>query len=151
MNNGFKIAQSVARMGPETLTHTQKVQRLYRHGLKTLGSWAIDRNVFLNEADVMRAAFESNRASERGASLLAQGEEKLFDFTHSDPYCQPYMPGGSKFMRNPTIPLIVSHHAAQPPPPPPLLPPLLPPRPPPPPRLPPPLLSPPPRRRRRRR
>ena len=104
MNNGFKVAQSVARMGPETLTHTQKVQRLYRHGLKTLGSWAIDRNVFLNEADVMRAAFESNRASGRGASLLAQGEEKLFDFTHSDPYCQPYMPGGSKFMRNPPPP-----------------------------------------------
>lgn len=39
------------------------------------------------------------------ARLMREGEEELAKFTHPDPYVVPYMPGGSKFMRNPPPPL----------------------------------------------
>ena len=34
-----------------------------------------------------------------------EGKAELFEYTHPDPYCVPYMPGGSLFMRNPPPPL----------------------------------------------
>lgn len=34
-----------------------------------------------------------------------EGKAELFEFTHPDPYCVAYMPGGSLFMRNPPVPL----------------------------------------------
>lgn len=39
------------------------------------------------------------------ARLLREGKEKLEEQYHPDPYIQPYMPGGSLFMRNPAFPL----------------------------------------------
>lgn len=36
-----------------------------------------------------------------------EGKAELFDNTHPDPYCVPYMPGGSLFMRNPPPPLSI--------------------------------------------
>merc|ERR1712232_1471602 len=36
---------------------------------------------------------------------LEEGEKELVKFTHGDPYCMVWMPGGSKFMRNPAPPL----------------------------------------------
>ena len=36
---------------------------------------------------------------------MRQAKERLIAQTHADPYIQPYMPGGSLFMRNPAIPL----------------------------------------------
>lgn len=38
---------------------------------------------------------------------MREGEEKLASFTHPDPWVNPYMPGGSRFMRNPALPLKV--------------------------------------------
>ena len=41
-------------------------------------------------------------------SLLTQeGKAELYEFTHPDPYCVPFMPGGSLFMRNPPPPLSI--------------------------------------------
>jgi hypothetical protein len=37
--------------------------------------------------------------------LLREGEEELFSWIHPDMWTNPYMPGGSKFMRNPPPPL----------------------------------------------
>ena len=34
-----------------------------------------------------------------------EGKAELHEFTHPDPYCVPFMPGGSLFMRNPPPPL----------------------------------------------
>ena len=42
--------------------------------------------------------------------LVREAEEKLVEYTHPDPYVIPYMPGGSKFMRNPPPPFEVRHH-----------------------------------------
>jgi hypothetical protein len=36
-----------------------------------------------------------------------EGEDELFSWMHPDPYCLPIMPGGSKFMRNPPLPMSV--------------------------------------------
>ena len=35
--------------------------RLYRHGLKTLSSWVIDRNIFLEQATELRGRFDDHR------------------------------------------------------------------------------------------
>jgi hypothetical protein len=39
------------------------------------------------------------------ARVLREGHERLQRQSHPDPYIQSYMPGGSLFMRNPSIPL----------------------------------------------
>ena len=36
-----------------------------------------------------------------------EAKAELFEFTHPDPYCVPFMPGGSLFMRNPPPPLSI--------------------------------------------
>jgi len=109
MNAAFAEAAAQVRQKPLTLTHNQQAARLYRHSLRCLLSWCIDREIFNVEASAIRAEFDSNRnippaASER---LLREGKEKLFYYTHPDPYCVPHMPGGSMFMRNPPPPLSV--------------------------------------------
>lgn len=40
-------------------------------------------------------------------SAKQEGEDELFSFIHPDPYRNPVMPGGSKFMRNPPLPMDV--------------------------------------------
>lgn len=67
----------------------------------------MDRQVFLDEATTLRARFDANRNASSAHLLLQQGQDELFEYTHPDPYCVPYMPGGSLFMRNPPIPLEV--------------------------------------------
>lgn len=94
-----------------SLTHQQRVTRLYRRSLRELNSWVIDRELFCEEAEKIRAQFNENRAldphSGLSQRLIREAESKVFSFTHPDPYVKPYMPGGSKFMRNPPIPLKV--------------------------------------------
>ncbi len=36
---------------------------------------------------------------------MREAEEEMATWVHPDMYTQPYMPGGSKFMRNPALPL----------------------------------------------
>ena len=43
----------LSKVGP--LTHQQRVTRLYRHSLKALQSWAIDRSIINDEATKIRA------------------------------------------------------------------------------------------------
>lgn len=88
---------------------TPQVARLYRHSLRTLLSWAIDRDVFNAEAEALRARFDSNRSATMAAAtrLLQDGQDELFANMHPDAYKVPTMPGGSKFMRNPPLPMEV--------------------------------------------
>ena len=39
--------------------------------------------------------------------LLREADERVVKYTHPDPYIVPYMPGSSKFMRNPPPPFEV--------------------------------------------
>lgn len=91
------------------LTHKQRATRLYRRSMRLLISWTGDRELYLSEAEKIRAAFDATKhldpSSGLAARLLREGEEKAAEFVHPDPYTVPYMPGGSKFMRNPPLPL----------------------------------------------
>jgi len=70
-------------------------------------SWAIGRDVFNEEATALRARFDANRgvSPAKAALLLEEGQDELFANLHPDIYKNPYMPGGSMFMRNPPLPM----------------------------------------------
>lgn len=74
-----------------------------------LASWAIDRDIINDEATKLRSRFDQERGCkpEKAIRLLREGEDEIFAYTHPDPYCNPVMPGGSKFMRNPPLPMDV--------------------------------------------
>jgi NADH dehydrogenase (ubiquinone) 1 beta subcomplex subunit 9 len=111
MNTAFREATAWMKPVVENLTHTQKVQRLYRHSLKCMMSWAIQREIINEEAYKLRARFEQHRNLAPGSpavnKLCREAEEELFSYTHPDQYVLPWMPGGSMFMRNPPIPMSV--------------------------------------------
>lgn len=110
MMDAIEAAAAQYRSKQLYLTHNQKVARLYRNSLKMLSSWTIDREVWNDEATKIRARFDENRglSMAKAAIKLEEGENELYvDYQHPDPYCFPYMPGGSLFMRNPPIPLDV--------------------------------------------
>ncbi|GMI51254.1 hypothetical protein ScalyP_jg5905 [Parmales sp. scaly parma] len=111
MNNAFQAVRANMRQQPVTLSHRVTVVRLYRHSLKLLGSWAVDRGIFCDEADKIRAEFETNRDCTPATSLrlMREAEAKLSEYAHPDRYCDPYMPGGSKFMRNPPLPMNICY------------------------------------------
>lgn len=100
----FKEVAESARHQVGPLTHKQRVTRLYRNALRLQFSWAVDREIYLEKADEIRAEFDKLKDLPEKASrvqqALAEADEKLVKYTHPDPYVIPYMPGGSKFMRN---------------------------------------------------
>lgn len=102
----FRIATLEYRQKPVHLTNNQQAARLYRHSLKTLCAWAIDRDIFCDEAEILRARFDANRGlpPAQAIAMIEKGEDELFKYTHPDPYVRPYMPGGSGFMRSSPLP-----------------------------------------------
>ncbi|KAG5174922.1 hypothetical protein JKP88DRAFT_203970 [Tribonema minus] len=113
MNASFRAVAERFRMAPESLTHKQEVCRLYRASLRLLDSWAVDRTVFLDEAEKIRDQFDANAAldarSGRARYLIANARASLRTYVHPDRYIPAYMPGGSLFMRNPALPLEVCY------------------------------------------
>lgn len=61
LNDIFQAAATQTRQKLPELTSNQKVARLYRHSLKTLLSWSIDREVFNEEASQLRGRFDAHR------------------------------------------------------------------------------------------
>ena len=111
----FRIVQAFYR-APLNLSHQQRVTRLYRAALRTLDSWAMDREIFLQRGEEIRARFTTNKGADVGLAtrLLREGEEELVSWTHPDMWTNPYMPGGSKFMRNPPPPCVLFSPMASP-------------------------------------
>lgn len=60
MNSSFVEVASRYRQ-VLSLSHVQRVTRLYRKSLRTLDSWAVDRDLFNDEADKLRARFNAAR------------------------------------------------------------------------------------------
>ncbi|CAL5220140.1 g2098 [Coccomyxa viridis] len=70
-------------------------------------SWAIRRDLFAQEAEVLRKEFEKNKdMTDVGqiGRLIQKGQAKLQEYQHPDPYIVPYYPGGSLYARNPPFP-----------------------------------------------
>jgi NADH dehydrogenase (ubiquinone) 1 beta subcomplex subunit 9 len=111
MNKSFQQATSYYLRQQGKLTHKQTVTRLYRHSLKCMMSWAIDRDLIYDEADKIRAQFDALKSHDPSSGAvkraIREGNERLAQYTHPDKYTIPYMPGGSKFMRNAPPPLEV--------------------------------------------
>ncbi len=65
MNKTFReLAAYYARSQYETLTHQQKVARLYRRALRSLTDWKPKRYQWNAVACEIRAEFDSNRAAD---------------------------------------------------------------------------------------
>ena len=76
MNEVFRSAADQTRQRLPQLSANQEACRLYRHALKTLSSWAIDREIFLDEATKLRARFDESRgcsAAQAGNATDAAG------------------------------------------------------------------------------
>ncbi|KAF0693640.1 Aste57867_15411 [Aphanomyces stellatus] len=109
LNQAFLQAALSAQGALPVLSHKQQVTRLYKRSLKLLDSWVIDRRLWNEEATNIRAQFNANKHVEINAAqgLIREAKAKLEHYTHPDPYVVVHMPGGSKFMRNPPLPLEV--------------------------------------------
>mmetsp|Transcript_2273 Transcript_2273/g.2577 ORF Transcript_2273/g.2577 Transcript_2273/m.2577 type:complete len:157 (-) Transcript_2273:842-1312(-) len=107
MNSAFTAIRSASVNKAAVLSHKQEVTRLYRNSLKLLFSWAVNRDVFIDEATKLRARFEANKnlGASAATTALASGKEEFDEHYHPDSYVVAYMPGGTKFMRNPPPPL----------------------------------------------
>lgn len=112
MTASFHAVQATYRQAT-SLTHRQTVTRLYRRGLRLLDSWLPHRSEFNAHASALRARFDASRAlaADSGAvqRLVREAQEEAARWTHPDQYTLPYMPGGTKFMRNPPLPLAVCY------------------------------------------
>jgi len=109
MDASFRAAATFFRRAPLQLDHKTTVVRLYRHCLKAVVSWGVDRDIVNEEATRIRGLFDENRQASGPEStrLIREANEQLAQYTHPDKYVVPYMPGGSKFMRNAPPPLEV--------------------------------------------
>lgn len=93
------------------LAHKTRVMHLYRSSLKSILSWAVQRDVWYDEVARVRDEFEKHRNVANpveAARLVERGEAKLAEYAHPDPYIVPYYysktGGGSKYARNPPVP-----------------------------------------------
>mmetsp|Transcript_16845 Transcript_16845/g.25294 ORF Transcript_16845/g.25294 Transcript_16845/m.25294 type:complete len:83 (-) Transcript_16845:88-336(-) len=79
MNEVFRSAANEFRQKIPQLSRKTEVSRLYRKSLKLLSSWVIDREIFLDEADKLRARFDDGKtASEAKAiRLLKEARDEI--------------------------------------------------------------------------
>uniref|UniRef100_A0A7S0N7F7 NADH dehydrogenase [ubiquinone] 1 beta subcomplex subunit 9 n=1 Tax=Cryptomonas curvata TaxID=233186 RepID=A0A7S0N7F7_9CRYP len=83
--------------------HRFRVMKLYRNAIKLTHDWCIDRIVLSQEVIELRKQFDSHKNETNikvAEQLVADGEAKLLQKIHPDPYRLPYLPGGSKYQRN---------------------------------------------------
>jgi hypothetical protein len=78
LNDIFLAAANQTRQKARSLTHNQKVAHLYRHSLRVLLSWAVDRDIFNEAATELRARFDAQRGvSAAAASRLLKVRREL--------------------------------------------------------------------------
>ena len=59
MNSHF-LSAVAPYIKQEVLTHQQQVCRLYKHSLKCLMSWSTNRDIFMEQATILRKRFRDN-------------------------------------------------------------------------------------------
>jgi hypothetical protein len=82
LNDVFLAAAKQASQPTPNLSHNQKVARLYRHSLKTLLSWAVDRDIFNEKATELRARFDANRGVSASAAARLLRVRLIFFWYH---------------------------------------------------------------------
>ena len=60
MNKSFQAVVAAFRGPPVVLTHKQKVTRFYKRALKLSYNWAVDRDLWHEEACKIRSRFDAN-------------------------------------------------------------------------------------------
>eukprot|EP01115_Flamella_aegyptia_P001841 TRINITY_DN130658_c0_g1_i1.p1 TRINITY_DN130658_c0_g1~~TRINITY_DN130658_c0_g1_i1.p1 ORF type:complete len:124 (-),score=26.13 TRINITY_DN130658_c0_g1_i1:26-397(-) len=96
--------------------HKFRITSLYRRSLKLTHQWAVNRDLFLEEAWKVREQFRSHMNEtdpKRIEYLIQKAEAKLYELRHPDPYIRPESPGGSKWQRNTPPPLRLCDPHAQ--------------------------------------
>lgn len=93
MDASFRAVAAAARNQTGPLSHQQQVTRLYRHSLRLLFSWVVDRDLVNERGLELRARFDAVKSPTAGEGALLAGQQELADFAHPDPYVIPYMPG----------------------------------------------------------
>ncbi|KAJ8924501.1 hypothetical protein NQ315_007298 [Exocentrus adspersus] len=84
------------------VSHTRKVQSLYKRAVRTLECWYDRRDVFRYYAVLMRARFDENKDIKDmrvAKEFIRKGEEELFDNQHWQPKKFPNSPGGVAYGR----------------------------------------------------
>ncbi|XP_075149628.1 NADH dehydrogenase (ubiquinone) B22 subunit [Haematobia irritans] len=85
------------------ITHTRRVQSLYKRALRNCEAWYDRREIYRYRAVQLRQRFEENRNVSdmaKAAKLLAAGEQELFNTQHYQPIKQANSPGGCAFERD---------------------------------------------------
>lgn len=89
------------------VSHTRKVQSLYKKALRCLESWYDRREVYRYHAVLMRQRFEDQRCIQDmriAKEMLMNGEEELFQNQHWHPRKFPDSPGGVAYEREVPLP-----------------------------------------------
>ncbi|XP_060527327.1 NADH dehydrogenase [ubiquinone] 1 beta subcomplex subunit 9 [Cylas formicarius] len=92
----------MANLPTGLVSHTRRVQSLYKRTLRTLEDWYDRREVYRYEATLMRKRFDDNRniTDMRVAKeLINQGESELSKNAHYQPKKFPLSPGGVAYER----------------------------------------------------
>ncbi|XP_077982700.1 NADH dehydrogenase [ubiquinone] 1 beta subcomplex subunit 9-like [Glandiceps talaboti] len=86
-----------------TLTHAQKVLRLYKKSLRHLESFCPSRHRFRYQATLLRARFDEKKDEKdmvKAARILKDGQEEFWRNQHPQPYIFIDSPGGTRFERD---------------------------------------------------
>ena len=83
----------VVRGKMAAISHSQQVCRLYRKSLKHLLSWTVRRDVWRQEAVLLRAWFDQNKDvtnMREAKQQLAEGEKIFWEYQHPEPYISKF-------------------------------------------------------------
>ena len=85
-----------------TASHTQRVTRLYRRSLKNLMNWVVWRDLWIEKGFELRAEFDKNKNVSDPRiieKLVSDGEAKLAELQHPDPYTSASPPCPTAILR----------------------------------------------------
>jgi len=92
----------MAHLQTELISHTRRVQSLYKRALRNIQAGCVHREEFRYQAVVLRARFDENAVEldmRKAKELLRLGEEELWSQLHTHPIKFPNCPGGVAYQR----------------------------------------------------
>ncbi|KAI9333003.1 hypothetical protein BDR26DRAFT_1010376 [Obelidium mucronatum] len=105
--SGASIPLQIVHLQAAPLTHTQRIQRLYRQSLRLTADWYWERPEQRQKALIIREHFEANRhvtSPQEKEALIEVTEVLLAKYHHPVPFKYATAPGGTKWERNTPFP-----------------------------------------------